>query len=74
MLTTANTGLLLHIRFDGRSEELSLNALNLNRQATDDEIKQAVATHFERPTRYFQDYVIVRNSETIIVRPEAIYG
>lgn len=74
MLTTQNTGPILHVRFEGRSEEFSLAALNLSHQATDEQIKQAVATHFDRPARTFEDYVIVRNSEAIILRPEAIYG
>ncbi|MEI6042847.1 MAG: hypothetical protein WCS37_00525 [Chloroflexota bacterium] len=71
MLTT---GLILHLRFEGRSEELNLDALNLSRDSSDEQIKQAVATHFDRPARNFENYVVVRNHEAIIVRPEAIYG
>lgn len=65
---------VLHVRFDGRSYELTLGALNLTREATDSQIKQAVAGYFERPNSYFDNYVIVRTSQAIIVRPEAIYG
>ncbi len=65
---------LVHVRFDGHSYELSLAALNLTRQATDVQIKRAVASYFERPDAYFDGYVIVRTSQAIIVRPEAIYG
>jgi len=74
MLTTRNPEMILHVRFDGRSEELSLEALNLSRSASDSQIKEAVATHFQRPARTFEGYVVVRNSQAIIVRPEAIYG
>lgn len=73
-LITRNTGPVLHVRFEGRSEEFSLAALNLSDLATDEQIKQAVATHFDRPVWTFEDYVVVRNSEAIILRPEAIYG
>lgn len=65
---------LLHVRFDGRSSELPLDTLSLSPQSSDEEIKQAVARHFERPLRHFDPYVVVRSSQAIIVRPEAIYG
>ena len=74
MLTLRNSGPILHVRFEGRSEELNLAALNLSRDSSDEQIKQAVAIHFDRPARSFENYVVVRNSEAIIVRPEAIYG
>ena len=66
--------LILHVRFDGRSDELPLAALGLDRQATDDQIKEAVARRFDRPADSFDDHVIVRHSNAIVLRPEAIYG
>ena len=65
---------MLHVRFDGRSEELPLATLNLDRQATDAEIKRALCAYFDRPARSFERHVIVRHSGAIVVRPEAIYG
>jgi hypothetical protein len=66
---------IIHVRFDGQSAELSASALKLAiNQASDAQIKQAVASHLDLPRNYFDDYVIVRNSTAIIVRPEAIYG
>ena len=65
---------MLHVRFDGRSEELPLASLNLDRQATDPAIKAALAAHFDRPARSFERHEVVRHAGAIVVRPEAIYG
>ncbi len=73
-LRNDNVGQILHVRFDGRSEELSLAALALDRYATDGQIKQAVAAHFDRPAGSFDAYVVVRHSDAIVLRPEAVYG
>jgi len=64
----------VHVRFDGRSEELTMGILHLDNHATDSQIKQAIANHFDLPSNYLDDHVIVRTSNTIIVRPQAIYG
>jgi hypothetical protein len=64
----------VHIRFHGRSEELTLAMLHLTSHATDAQIKQAIAHHFDLPAHSLHDHVVVRNSQAIIVRPEAIYG
>ena len=64
----------IHVRFDGRSEELSLAMLHLQSNASDIQVKWAVANHFDLPAHYLNDYVVVRNNQAIIVRPEAIYG
>ena len=65
---------IIHVRFDGRSAELPASSLNLASDAGDAQIKQAIASHFDLPRTYLDDYVVVRNSTAIIVRPEAIYG
>ncbi|HZR43457.1 MAG TPA: hypothetical protein VFB12_25310 [Ktedonobacteraceae bacterium] len=65
---------IIHVRFDGRSEELASSILGLPRNASDTQIKQAVASHFDLPRTYLDGYVVVRSSNTIIVRLEAIYG
>jgi hypothetical protein len=64
----------IHVRFNGRSEELPLAQLNLGSDASDPQIKQSVAIHFDLPRTFFQDHVIVRTDHAIILRPEAIYG
>ena len=64
----------VHVRFDGRSEELTLVVLGLNSDATDVQIKRAVVRHFDLPASHLDMHVIVRTDQAIIVRPEAIYG
>jgi hypothetical protein len=64
----------IHVRFDGRSEELSTAMLHLVSTANDTQIKHAITSHFDLPLSHLDDYVVVRNSTAIIVRPEAIYG
>ncbi len=64
----------IHIRFDGRSEELTMATLNLDSNITDIQIKHALTSHFDLPMHYLDNHVIVRTSQAIIVRPEAIYG
>lgn len=64
----------IHVRFDGRSEELTAGMLQLDNHAADSQIKRAIADHFDLPTGYLDNHVVVRTSNTIIVRPEAIYG
>lgn len=64
----------VHLRFDGRSEEVTLAILNLDSNATNAQIRQALAGHFDLPANYLDTHVIVRTSQAIIVRPEAIYG
>ena len=64
----------VHVRFDGRSEELTMAILHLDSQATNPQIRQAVISHFDLPSHYLDNHVIVRTNHAIIVRPEAIYG
>ncbi len=72
--TTLHNGTALHVRCEGRSDELTLGVLGLDRQASDESIKRAVAVHYERPVHDFDDYVLVRYDQAVVLRPEAIYG
>lgn len=64
----------VHLRVNGRSDELTLSTLGLPASATDAQIKVAVARYLDLPATELADHVIVRTSQAIIVRPEAIYG
>ena len=64
----------LHVRFDGRSEEMPCAALDLAPHATDAEIKRSLEGRFDRPSGYFGRHVVVRHGDAIVVRPEAVYG
>ena len=72
MLTLETTR--LHVRFAGRSEELDLAALELRRDATDAELRAALARRYDCAAADFDEYVVVREPQAIIVRPIAIYG
>ncbi len=74
LIQTDNTEQTLHVRFEGRSEELSLKTLNLSRDSSDALVKRALTAHFDRPDGYFERFVVVHTSQAVIVRPEAIYG
>jgi hypothetical protein len=72
MLTLETTR--LHVRFAGRSEELDLAALELRHDATDAELRAALARRYDCASADFDEYVVVREPQAIIVRPIAIYG
>ena len=73
-LTHDNAIQTLHVRFDGRSEELQFAAIGLDQHSADRDIKQALVSYFDRPAGYFDKHVVVRHGDVIVVRPEAIYG
>lgn len=64
----------VHVRVGGRSEELKLATLGLPGDATDAQLKVALASYLDLPASSLANHVIVRTSQAIIVRPEAIYG
>jgi hypothetical protein len=72
MIVTETTR--LHIRFAGRSEDLDLAELELNREASDADLRIALARRYDCSVKDFYDYLIVREPQAIIVRPVAIYG
>jgi hypothetical protein len=73
MLMTAATA-RVHIRFEGRSEDLDLAELGLAPGASDAELTAAVARRYGRPAEALADYVVAREAEALIVRPIAYYG
>ena len=64
----------LHVRFNGRSEDLDLAALGLGCDAGDSELRAALARRYDCPTDALDEYVIVREPQAIVVRPVAFYG
>lgn len=72
MLTATTTR--LHVRFDGRSEDLDMAQLDLCPDAGDDALRAALARRYGRPAADLDDYVVVREPQAIIVRPVAFYG
>ena len=64
----------LHVRFDGRSEDLDLDTLGLRHDASDADLRAALARRYDRPADALDEYVIAREPQGIVVRPIAIYG
>jgi hypothetical protein len=64
----------IHVRFHGRSEELTAVSLAVSDASQDTMLKQAIAQHFDLPPHTLDQHVVIRTSQAIIVRPEAIYG
>ncbi len=65
---------VVHVRVEGRSEELNLASLGLAGEPTDEQLKNAVTRHLDLPAASLASHVVVRTSQAIIIRPEAIYG
>jgi hypothetical protein len=66
---------VVHIRFDGRSLDISQGDLDVGAASSDNEIKRALARHLEVPEAKLRDYVIDRHDTgNMTVRPEAVFG
>ena len=65
----------LHIRFAGRSYDLTLGQLGLAPQASDHEVRMAVAQHLEVGLDRLEPYVVERHrTGNVTLRPEAVFG
>jgi hypothetical protein len=65
----------LHVRYDGRSADISLAELDVGRVSTDAAIKQAVANYLAMPVEKFRHYTIDRHETgNLTIRPEAVFG
>lgn len=64
----------VHVRFEGRSEDIDTATLRLAPTADDTELRAALAQRYDRKLSDLDAYVIVRESQAIIVRPVAFYG
>lgn len=66
---------MVHVRFEGRSYDVTENQLNLTAAMSDTQVKERLARHFDVHVNRFSDYVVDRRSSgDTIVRPEAVYG
>ena len=66
---------MIHVRFQGKSYDLSEKVLSLHHSGSDAEIKGRLAEYFDVSLRQFDFYVIDRRPNGgLIVRPEAVYG
>ena len=66
---------MVHIRYEGRSADVTERALRLGVAASDEEIKRRLAEHFDLRLDAFRDCVVDRRpGGDLVVRPEAVYG
>jgi hypothetical protein len=66
---------VVHIRFDGRSLDISQSELDVGSASSDNEIKRALARHLDVAETKLRDYVIDRHDTgNMTVRPEAVFG
>jgi hypothetical protein len=73
MMLTRET-MALHVRFNGRSEDLDLAMLELEHDASDTELRAALARRYDCTIDDLANYMIAREPQAIIVRPIAFYG
>ena len=67
--------IMVHVRFEGRSYDLTERQLDLNGHGHDTDVKACLALHFDVSPERFALYVIDRlPNGDLIVRPEAVYG
>lgn len=66
---------MIHLRFEGRSMDISERQLGVAGSASDKEIRSSLAQYLDVAVDKFAFYVIDRRpSGDLIVRPQAVYG
>ncbi|MBW4539447.1 MAG: hypothetical protein KME43_09940 [Myxacorys chilensis ATA2-1-KO14] len=66
---------MVHIRFEGRSLDLTETQLGITAAMNDVAVKERVSRHLDVNANRLSAYVIDRRpSGDLIVRPEAVYG
>jgi metallophosphoesterase superfamily enzyme len=66
---------VVHVRFAGRSFDVSLRALDVSVGSHDGDVKEALARHLEVHPSRLRDYVVDRHGNgNLTVRPEAVFG
>jgi hypothetical protein len=73
-MTVVAETIRLHVRFNGRSEDLDLATLGLGQDAGDTELRAALARRYDCAVGDLAGYVIAREPQAIIIRPIAFYG
>ena len=66
---------LVHIRFDGRSWDVSVDTLGVTALASDAEMRAALARYLEVSDDRLRFYVLERHlNGNMTLRPEAVFG
>ncbi len=65
----------VHLRYDGKSYDLPFEDLRVAANASDDDIREALARWFDVSVKIFRAYVVERHrTGNVTVRPEAVFG
>lgn len=66
---------VLHVRFNGRSLDVPLSALDLTDASSDAQVKRRLAEYLEVPLRQLEPYVVDRHTNgNLTLRPQAVFG
>ncbi|CAD5958292.1 hypothetical protein PCC9214_03013 [Planktothrix tepida] len=66
---------MVHIRFEGRSLDLSETQLEITQGMSDTAVKERVSRYLDVDGNRLSTYVVDhRPSGDLIIRPEAVYG
>ncbi|NES04078.1 MAG: hypothetical protein F6K22_15305 [Okeania sp. SIO2F4] len=66
---------MVHIRFEGRSYDVTENQLGITENMKENAIKERLSQYFDVGKERFNSYILDhRSSGDLIVRPEAVYG
>lgn len=66
---------MVHIRFEGRSFDLTETQLGITTGMNDIAVKERISQHLDIHTNRLSAYVVDRRpSGDFIIRPEAVYG
>jgi len=74
-MTIFGKTLTVHVRYDGKSYDLPFEDLAVTARDSDDDVREALARHFDVSTATFRAFVVERHrTGNITVRPEAVFG
>jgi hypothetical protein len=72
---TTGNGPVAHVRFAGRSFDISLSAMDLGVLSADGQIRRAIARYLDVPEHKLDAYVVDRHPNgNVTLRPEAVFG
>ena len=72
---TLNGNGVVHVRFNGRSFDVPIDALELGVAASDVQVKRSLAAALQVNEGQFRGYVVDRHENgNLTVRPEAVFG
>ncbi len=66
---------MVHIRFEGRSLDITETQLGISAGMNDGAVKERVSQHLDLNINRLSAYIVDRRpSGDLIIRPEAVYG